>query len=609
MKNSDYWQKRGELTQNILLQKADSFIDDMERSYKEAYNSIENEINVFFQKFAVNEGLSMNEAKKLLNSNEIEKFKMTVEEYIKKGQENAISNMWLKELESASNLYRIDRLKSLQIQINQQIEMLSAYKNTGTEKTLRDIFEESYYRNIFDVQQFLGYGKAFEILDTKTINSAIIKPWTYDGETFSKRIWKDNNKLKYSLDKILTQGIIRGSPPDKISKAIAKEMNTSLSNAKRLVLTESAVFSTKGRDKSYDELNVDEIEFVASLDEKTCAECGGMDGKHYPKSTGEIGKNLPPLHPYCRCTTAPYFDDEFTEGEERFARDEKGNGYYVPSDMTYNDWLNLKVVNKNNKINKKTPFEPAKTIKEAEKFAKDILKISNVSYKGVDITTANSWNEGLKDTFERFPELRNNFGFVGEAHERNAMLKPILKQYYIDELIKRNPSFSVLEIEPYADKQVRIIMKKLQVGKSTYAQSWSPKNEPFANFKGVSVNKFWGNKSDIFIKELSSDVSSKFHPVDCDTIRSVLDHEIGHQLDDLLNISDIKEVQDLFNNKTQEELTNALSRYAWDNDNNNKYGEMIAEAWAEYCNNPEPREVAKIIGEIIEKEYYKKFSL
>ena len=338
MKNSDYWQKRGELTQNILLQKADSFIDDMERSYKEAYNSIENEINVFFQRFAVNEGLSMNEAKKLLNSNEIEKFKMTVEEYIKKGQENAISNIWRKELEIASNLYRIDRLKSLQIQINQQIEMLSAYKNTGTEKTLKDIFEESYYRNIFDVQQFLGYGKAFEILDTKTINSAIIKPWTYDGETFSQRIWKDNNKLKYSLDKILTQGIIRGSQPDKISKAIAKEMNTSLSNARRLVLTESAVFSTKGRDKSYDELNVDEIEFVASLDEKTCTECGGMDGKHYPRNTGEIGKNIPPLHPYCRCTTAPYFDDEFTEGEERFARDEKGNGYYVPSDMSFEEW-------------------------------------------------------------------------------------------------------------------------------------------------------------------------------------------------------------------------------------------------------------------------------
>ena len=420
MKNFDYWQKRGEFTQNILLQKADSFIDDMERSYKEAYNSIENEINVFFQRFAVNEGLSMNEAKKLLNSNEIEKFKMTVEEYIKKGQENTISNMWQKELESASNLYRIDRLKSLQIQINQQIEMLSAYKNTGTEKTLRDIFEESYYRNIFDVQQFLGYGKAFEILDTKTINSAIIKPWTYDGETFSKRIWKDNNKLKYSLDKILTQGIIRGSPPDKISKAIAKEMNTSLSNARRLVLTESAVFSTKGRDKSYDELNVDEIEFVASLDEKTCAECGEMDGKHYPRSTGEIGKNLPPLHPYCRCTTAPYFNDEFTDGEERFARDEKGNGYYVPSDMTFKEWHSKYVI-----PNIKEPkFIPIRNIDEIND---DIIKRLNYEM--------NLISDNHKDIIKS--EVKS-IEFVGDESSRYDRKKGILylrKDFIPGELI------------------------------------------------------------------------------------------------------------------------------------------------------------------------------
>lgn len=420
MKNSDYWQKRGELTQNILLQKADSFIDDMERSYKEAYNSIENEINVFFQRFAVNEGLSMNDAKKLLNSKEVEKFKMTVEEYIKKGQENAISDMWRKELESASNLYRIDRLKSLQIQINQQIEMLSAYKNIGTEKTLKDIFEESYYRNIFDVQQFLGYGKAFEILDTKTINSAIIKPWTYDGETFSKRIWKDNNKLKYSLDKILTQGIIRGSPPDKISKAIAKEMNTSLSNAKRLVLTETAVFSAKGRDKSYQELNVDEIEFVASLDEKTCAECGGMDGKHYPRSSGEIGKNLPPLHPYCRCTTAPYFDDEFTEGEERFARDEKGNGYYVPSDMTFKEWHSKYVI-----PNIKEPkFIPIRNIDEIND---DIIKRLNYEM--------NLISDNHKDIIKS--EVKS-IEFVGDESSRYDRKKGILylrKDFIPGELI------------------------------------------------------------------------------------------------------------------------------------------------------------------------------
>jgi len=30
---------------------------------------------------------------------------------------------------------------------------------------------------------------------------------------------------------------------------------------------------------------------------------------------------------------------------------------------------------------------------------------------------------------------------------------------------------------------------------------------------------------------------------------------------------------------------------------------MIAEAWAEYCNNPEPREIAKTVGSRIILEY------
>ena len=30
---------------------------------------------------------------------------------------------------------------------------------------------------------------------------------------------------------------------------------------------------------------------------------------------------------------------------------------------------------------------------------------------------------------------------------------------------------------------------------------------------------------------------------------------------------------------------------------------MIAEAWSEYCNNPNPREIAQTVGEIIKDEY------
>ncbi len=338
MNSKEYWQKRGELTKAHLMQKADDFADDMEKAYKAALESIEKDISIFFQRFAKNEGITLAEANKLLKAGELEQFKMTVEEYIQKGIENSVSEKWLKELESASDLYRISRLKALNIQIQQQIELIAAYKEQGLSKTLQEIFEEGYYRNIFDYQQFTGVGSAFATLDTKAINAALSKPWTYDGETFSARIWKDRDKLKYSLEKILTQGIIRGDSPDKTAKLISKETSTELSASRRLVLTESAAIAERASLESYKELGIDEIEILVTLDEKTCGTCGPLDGRHFPKSEAKTGVNIPPFHPWCRCTTVPYFNDEFTADEQRAARDKDGNTYYVPGNMTFEEW-------------------------------------------------------------------------------------------------------------------------------------------------------------------------------------------------------------------------------------------------------------------------------
>jgi hypothetical protein len=252
-------------------------------------------------------------------------------------------------------------------------------------------------------------------------------------------------------------------------------------------------------------------------------------------------------------------------------------------------------------------FIPAKKISEAEDYARSILGIPNVSYKGCDVDTANAWNRGLHDAFSRFPELKKNFGFVGEAHERNAMLKPILRQHYADDYRKRAAWLPPAQIDQLADAATRKTMKQLQVAKGTLAVSFSESRAPFSEFRGVSVNREHGKDAKKFAQVLAKDVGSKFHPVGCDSIRSVLDHEIGHQLDNLLGIRDIQTIKDLYDSRTHAELSDALSRYAWDNKNRNRYAEMIAEAWAEYCNNPKPRDIAKIVGKTIEAEYQKQF--
>ena len=104
---------------------------------------------------------------------------------------------------------------------------------------------------------------------------------------------------------------------------------------------------------------------------------------------------------------------------------------------------------------------------------------------------------------------------------------------------------------------------------------------------------------------LKRDAASQFHPIGCDTIRSILDHEIGHQIDDLLSLSNNKVLVAYHSSLTNEEISSGLCRYAWKNSSPVPIREFIAEAWSEYVNNPEPRKISKTVGEFIEEEYAK----
>lgn len=106
-------------------------------------------------------------------------------------------------------------------------------------------------------------------------------------------------------------------------------------------MTESAAFSSAARKDCFNELDVEMFEFVAALDHHTCDLCGEMDGKVFKMSEYQVGVTAEPLHPCCRCTTAPYFEDMAGLGE-RYARDiETGETYKVPSNMTYKQWRAL----------------------------------------------------------------------------------------------------------------------------------------------------------------------------------------------------------------------------------------------------------------------------
>ena len=343
MKHKDYWRKRFEQLEEAQNNKSVKYYLELEKQYKLAINSIEKDLLAWYNRFAKNEGISLLEAKKLLNTRELEEFKWSVEEYIKYGKENAINQKWMKELENASARVHITRLEALKLQIQQQVEVLYGNELDGIDKLMRDIYTSGYYHTAFNVQQGVNVGWSLMSLDTNRINKIISKPWATDGLNFSERIWgKYRPTLVNELHTKLTQSIIRGENPKNLVNDFAKRFNVSKSQAKNLIMTESAFFASASRKDCFSDLDVEKYEIIATLDLRTSNICRELDGKIFDMKDYQVGITAPPFHCRCRTTTAPWFEDE--EGY-RAARGEDGKTYYVPSSMKYNEWYEKYVKN------------------------------------------------------------------------------------------------------------------------------------------------------------------------------------------------------------------------------------------------------------------------
>ena len=338
MKSREYWSKRFELLELSQLNKGAKYYAELEKQYLKACSDVQKEVEAWYARFADENGITLQDASRRLNSKELEEFRWNVQEYIEKGRTLNISDKWKHELENASAKFHVTRLESLKLQMQNHVEVL--YGNEADEVTslMRKMYEDGYYHTAYEIQKGYGIGYSLMKLDTNTIEKVINKPWAADGSNFSSRIWKSKNQLVNELHNGLTQAIIQGKNSYQVTEQIAKRFNVGKAQAGRLVATESAFFSSASRKDCFKELGVEEFQIVATLDNRTSEICQSLDGQHFPMSKYEIGVTAPPFHPNCRTVTIPYFDDEFTIGETRAARDAGGKTYEVPGDMTYKEW-------------------------------------------------------------------------------------------------------------------------------------------------------------------------------------------------------------------------------------------------------------------------------
>lgn len=334
---NDYWQSRAEQRLVSAEQKALRLEKNLKREFNRVYKNIEAEIAKLYFEFAQDGQLDYGVLKQKLSSIQKKQFRKDLEYYI----ENSQNEDFVKKLNALYKKTRLNKLEAVKASIEFEVHNLyEKYLNDELQLELGDVLDENYYRTIFDIQQFQGFGVSFTRLSPNLLESLLDFPWS--GKNYSEKIWGHVTGFSGKLESILTSGIIQGKSNQKMAAELSKATDVEYKKAIALVRTETNYIANEATSRAYQEYGVEEYQYLATLDFKTSPMCRAMDGMVFKLAEKKVGVNYPPLHTHCRSTTVPYFKD--LEGE-RIARDEKGKTYKVDRHMKYNDWYEKYVEN------------------------------------------------------------------------------------------------------------------------------------------------------------------------------------------------------------------------------------------------------------------------
>lgn len=306
-----YWRKRAKENMQQEQKHDDEVFDKVKEITSDMLREIDKEISNFYVKYAKDEGIPLAEAKKKIDETDIKDLESRVKKYVANKDKSEKANKLLRQFNTKLKISREQMLK-------QQIRAIMINGTGIIEEEFYKYFENAVQREIKRQSGVIG-----ESLQLKPSYVRAIVNADFKGKKWSDRLWDNNGKIQKRVEDVVSQVMLRGRHPNEFVSKLAKDFNVSMYEAKRLLQSETARVQSEAQKLHYQQTMKPDayVEYIAKIDKKTSLLCKGMDGKLIKVKDLKPGVNMPPLHGFCRSTTAPRIKkdeiDEFFEELEK----------------------------------------------------------------------------------------------------------------------------------------------------------------------------------------------------------------------------------------------------------------------------------------------------
>ena len=290
LSNKSYWLKRSEELDKVAKMTEKEVMKKLSALYRDAFRSIEKEVNDFMMKYAVDHKLDYATVTQMLTPIDLAEYNEKIQELHAMYRDTKSEYIKI-EIERLKARSKITRLRALQDAINVELCKVTHEYQMTLEDTLIGLFSDQYTKAC----ELMG------VMAPGIPREAIIKiiEYPYAGKMFSDRIWDNKDALVKYIQQDLTVGIIRGDSIQKMARQLKKDLNVLYYQAERLVRTETNYAMNQAHLKGYKDSGVvEKYEFLAAHDKRTSKLCRDLDGKMFELSKAVVGENYPPLHPF-----------------------------------------------------------------------------------------------------------------------------------------------------------------------------------------------------------------------------------------------------------------------------------------------------------------------
>ena len=301
LSNKSYWLKRSEELDKVAKMTEKEVMKKLSALYRDAFRSIEKEVNDFMMKYAVDHKLDYATVTQMLTPIDLAEYNEKIQELHAMYRDTKSEYIKI-EIERLKARSKITRLRAVQDAINVELCKVTHEYQMTLEDTLIGLFS-AQYEKACELMGVMAPG-----IPREAIKKIIEYP--YAGKMFSDRIWDNKDALVKYIQQDLTVGIIRGDSIQKMARQLKKDLNVLYYQAERLVRTETNYAMNQAHLKGYKDSGVvEKYEFLAAHDKRTSKLCRDLDGEMFELSKAVVGENYPPMHPNCRSTVVPVLED------------------------------------------------------------------------------------------------------------------------------------------------------------------------------------------------------------------------------------------------------------------------------------------------------------